>query len=199
MLASARQRAWRMAGVCALLPARGGFVGRAFTPAAWGLAAAQGFRDDASIVPYGCGARRCRALQDIFAANRQCTPPSAPCGASTSPCRGGFGGTAAYKASPARGGVAPGDGGVRHLAVPIPFRGGANLPGGRERPPGKLAAADGFAAGEIARPTSRPWAGGSTGAAAAGQGRRRAGAGIAPCPGGGGLPFPVLPPVCPVL
>ena len=27
------------------------------------------------------------------------------------------------KASPARGGVAPGDGGVRHLAVPIPFRG----------------------------------------------------------------------------
>ena len=34
MLASARQRAWRMAGVCALLPARGGFVGRAFTPAA---------------------------------------------------------------------------------------------------------------------------------------------------------------------
>ena len=184
MLASARQRAWRMAGVCALLPARGGFVGRAFTPAAWGLAASQGFRDDASIVPYGCGARRCRALQDTSAANRQCTPPSAPCGAST---------------SPARGGVAPGDGGVRHLALPIPFRGGANLPGGRSRPPGKLAAADGSAAGEIARPTTRPLAGGSTGAAAAGQGRRRAGAGIAPCPGGGGLPFPVLPPVCPVL
>ena len=34
MLASARQRAWRMAGVCALLPARGGFVGRAISPAA---------------------------------------------------------------------------------------------------------------------------------------------------------------------
>ena len=67
-------------------------VGRAFTPAAWGLAAAQGFRDDASIVPYGHGARSCRALQDTSAANRQCTPPSAPCGAATSPCRGGFGG-----------------------------------------------------------------------------------------------------------
>ena len=68
-----------------------------------GLAPPQGFRDDASIVPYGGRARSCRALQDIFAANRQCTPPSAPCGASTSPCRGGFGGTAAYKASPVRG------------------------------------------------------------------------------------------------
>ena len=79
-----------MAGVCALLPARGGFVGRAFTPAAWGLAAVQGLRDDAGIVPYGCGARSCRALQDISAAKRQCTPPSAPCGAATSPCRGGF-------------------------------------------------------------------------------------------------------------
>src|SRR5699024_5258669 len=100
-----------------------------------GPAPPQGFRDDASIVPYGGRARPCRALQDIFAAKRQCTPPSAPSGASTSPCRGGFGGTAAYKASPARGGVAPGDGGVRHLALPIPFRGGANLPGGRERPP----------------------------------------------------------------
>mgnify|MGYP006070803483 CR=1 FL=1 len=63
-----------------------------------GLAPPQGFRDDASIVPYGGRARACRALQDIFAANRQCTPPSAPCGASTSPCRGGFGGTAARKA-----------------------------------------------------------------------------------------------------
>ena len=68
-----------------------------------GLAPPQGFRDDASIVPYGGRARLCRALSDISAANRQCTPPSAPCGASTSPCRGGFGGTAAYKASPVRG------------------------------------------------------------------------------------------------
>ena len=57
-----------------------------------GLPPPQGFRDDASIVPYGGRARPCRALQDISAANRQCTPPSAPCGASTSPCRGGFGG-----------------------------------------------------------------------------------------------------------
>ena len=34
MLASARRRAWRPAGVCALPPARGGFVGRAISPAA---------------------------------------------------------------------------------------------------------------------------------------------------------------------
>ena len=34
MLASARGRAWRPAGVCALPPARGGFVGRAISPAA---------------------------------------------------------------------------------------------------------------------------------------------------------------------
>ena len=36
-------------------------------------------------------AMSCRILQDISAASRQCTPPSAPNGASTSPCRGGFG------------------------------------------------------------------------------------------------------------
>ena len=35
-------------------------------------------------------ARSCPTLQDISAAKRQCTPSSAPCGASTSPCRGGF-------------------------------------------------------------------------------------------------------------
>ena len=33
----------------------------------------------------------CRILQDISAASRQCPSPSAPYGASTSPCRGGFG------------------------------------------------------------------------------------------------------------
>ena len=37
MIASARRRAWRMADVCALSPAPGGFVGRASSPAAWGL------------------------------------------------------------------------------------------------------------------------------------------------------------------
>ena len=37
MIASARRRAWRMADVCALPPAPGGFVGRAISPAAWGL------------------------------------------------------------------------------------------------------------------------------------------------------------------
>ena len=52
MLASARRRAWRMAGVCALPPARGGFVGRAISPAAGALRHRRAFRDDASIVPY---------------------------------------------------------------------------------------------------------------------------------------------------
>ena len=32
----------------------------------------------------------CRALQDISAARRQCTPQAAPCGASSSPCSGAF-------------------------------------------------------------------------------------------------------------
>ena len=49
-----------------------------------------GFRDDASIVPYGCKARYCQTLQGIPAVNRQCTPQAAPCGASSSPCRGAF-------------------------------------------------------------------------------------------------------------
>ena len=90
---------WRLrAGTCLWPQCRAGDFARR-----GGLAPPQGFRDDASIVPYGGRARSCRALQDIFAANRQCTPPSAPSGASTSPCRGGFGGTAAYKASPVRG------------------------------------------------------------------------------------------------
>ena len=175
-----------MAGVCALLPARGGFVGRAFTPAAWGLAAAQGLRDDAGIVPYGCGARSCRALQDISAAKRQCTPPSAPCGASTSPCRGGFIGGSPPKASPARGGVASGDGGVRHLAVPIPFRGDLRRrTGSRRAKSPALHRARWRAAAQERRPQVRADGGPVQGSP--------------PCPGGGGLPFPVPLPVCPVL
>ena len=68
------------------------------------------------------GARPCRTLRGISATNRQCTPQSAPSGASSSPCRGAFLGTAIPKASPARGGVAAGDGGVPHLALQIPFQ-----------------------------------------------------------------------------
>ena len=37
MISSARQQAWRKAGVYALPPTRGRNVGRAFSPAAWGL------------------------------------------------------------------------------------------------------------------------------------------------------------------
>ena len=104
MLASARRRAWR-GGDCLFRvisrsrpQCRAGVFARRL-----GFAASQGLRDDASIVPYGRGARPCQGLQDTCGAKRQCTPPSAPCGASTSPCRGGFGGTAAYKTSPVRG------------------------------------------------------------------------------------------------
>ena len=75
----------------------GGFPG--------GSVVAGGWRDDARIVPYGRGVRPCRSLQDTRGAGRQCTPPSAPCGASTSPCRGGFANGFHPKGSPARGAV----------------------------------------------------------------------------------------------
>ena len=68
-------------------------------------------------------ARPCRTLRGISATNRQCTPQSAPSGASSSPCRGAFLCAAATpKASPVRGGVAAGDGGVPHLTLQMPFR-----------------------------------------------------------------------------
>ncbi len=44
----------------------------------------------AAIHPAKRGARPCRTLRDISAAKRQCTPQSAPSGASGSPCRGAF-------------------------------------------------------------------------------------------------------------
>ena len=52
MLASARGRAWRRTAASTLPLVPGRNVGRAFTPAAWGSAPPQGFRDDASIIPY---------------------------------------------------------------------------------------------------------------------------------------------------
>ena len=88
----------------ALSPVPGRNAGRAFSPAAWGLRhrrvcgtmralpPAGGVSErnryevpalSAEIVPYGCGAGSCRGLQDTREAKRQCTPPSAPCGAST--------------------------------------------------------------------------------------------------------------------
>ena len=67
----------------------------------------------------------CRALQDISAARRQCTPQSAPQGAASSPCRGAFQAAAPRKASPAREGAAAGGGGVRRLALPLSFRAAA--------------------------------------------------------------------------
>ena len=97
MIPSARQRAWRKAGVYALPPTRGRNVGRAFSPPARGLRHRKVFRGDASTAArrrrFGAQstkcrllARRaspakhragfCRSLQDISDAKRQCTPPS---------------------------------------------------------------------------------------------------------------------------
>ena len=90
MFAPARRWAWqRAAAFCVTARSRrlcraGDFARRR------GLATSQGFRDDASIVPYEAQGKVLPILQDISVAKRQCTPPSAPCGASTSPCRGGF-------------------------------------------------------------------------------------------------------------
>ena len=138
----------------------------------FGLAASQGFRDDASTAArrrrFGAQSTKCRLLarrlsptkhrarlcRAIFTASRQYTPPSAPFGASTSPCRGGFANGFHPKGSPVRGavGISRLRGAAHDLAntLPVcltpprpcgaaltqnhsaPF---ATLPGGRERPP----------------------------------------------------------------
>ena len=59
---------------CGHLPLQGRLLGGGFPG---GSVVAGGWRDDASIVPYGCGARPCRGLQDTCGAKRQCTPPPA--------------------------------------------------------------------------------------------------------------------------
>ena len=67
-----------------------------------GLAASQGFRDDAGIVPCECRVWSCCTLKDTHAAKRQCTPQSA---SPPAPLTGEpFQTAAARKASPARGG-----------------------------------------------------------------------------------------------
>ena len=103
MLASARGRAWRRttASTLPLVPGRN--VGRAFTPAAKALRYRGVSGTMQASSPTKHGARPCQALQDISAAKRQCTPPSAPSGASTSPYRGGFANGFHLKGSPARG------------------------------------------------------------------------------------------------
>ena len=162
MLASARGRAWRRtaASVSPPVPARN--VGRTISPAAWGLRHRKVSGTMQASSPTKHRARPCQALQDISAAKRQCTPPSVPYGASTSPYRGGFANGFRPKGSPARGAV-----GVSRLrgAAPCP----ANILPGRRRLPRSCGITDlcGAAlaqnrsitlpqaspAGEIARPT----------------------------------------------
>ena len=103
MISSARRRAWRLADAYLLPLAPGRNVGRAISPAAGGLRHRRGSGTMQASSPTKYKARFCRALPDISAANRQCTPPSAPCGASTSPCRGGFANGFRPKGSPVRG------------------------------------------------------------------------------------------------
>ena len=105
MISLARRKTWQRAAAfcvttCLRVPCRAGDFARRL-----GFAASLGLRDDASIVPYGRGAGPCRGLQDTCGSRRQYTLPSAPCGASTSPCRGGFANGFHPKGSPARGAV----------------------------------------------------------------------------------------------
>ena len=105
MISSARRQAWQRAAAFCVTTRLQGLCRAGVFARRMGFAAAQGFRDDASIVPYGRWAGHCRVLQDTCGAGRQCTLPSAPCGASTSPCRGGFANGFHPKGSPARGAV----------------------------------------------------------------------------------------------
>ena len=92
MLASARRRALKATAVYGALPVFGRNVGRAISPAAGPCG-----------ITVRCGASTCRALKDISAASRQCTPQSAPSGASSSPCRGAFLGGRRSKSLPCKG------------------------------------------------------------------------------------------------
>ena len=145
MLASARRRALKPAAVYGSLPVFGRNVGRAISPAA----------GPCGIAVY-CGERPCQTLRGISIANRQYTPQSAPSGASSSPCRGAFLCAAPSKASPARGGVAAGDGGVPHLTLQISFRAAA-----LSRPPRTLrnTGARPFRAAASSRPPPAPCVG----------------------------------------
>ena len=73
-----RGRAAMHPSVCALrrihLPLQGRLLAGGFPG---GSVVAGGWRDDASIAPYGRGAGPCRGLKDTCGAGRQCTPPPA--------------------------------------------------------------------------------------------------------------------------
>ena len=153
MLASARRRTWRMADSYLSSPARGGFVGRAFSPAAWGLPPPQGsgMMPASSPTEAGqCPAEFCR-ISPPQAGN---APLRLRLTAHPPPLAGEALGSRRPEGSPARGSV-----GVRRLrgAAPCPANtlpgclkpprpcGAAltqnhsapfaPLPGGRSRPP----------------------------------------------------------------
>ena len=104
MLASARRRALKATAVYGVLPVFSHNVGRAISPALQHKAHGPQNREQrAAAPPAKRGARPCRTLRDISAANRQCTPQSAPSGASSSPCRGAFLGGRRPKSLPCKG------------------------------------------------------------------------------------------------
>ena len=77
MISSARRQAWQRAAAFCVTTRLQGLCRAGVFARRLGFAASLGFRDDASIVPYGRGARPCRGLQDTCGAKRQCTPPPA--------------------------------------------------------------------------------------------------------------------------
>ena len=103
MLASARRRAWRMAGVCGLAPVYGRNVGRAISPAAgaWHHRRVSGTMRASSPTGAGQGpAGPCR----IFLPLTGNAPLRLRLAAHPPPLAGeALGGAAAYKASPVRG------------------------------------------------------------------------------------------------
>ena len=162
MLASARRWAWRKPGVYALPPGPGRNVGRAISPAVWGLRHRKVSGTMQASSPTKHRAGFCRALQDISlrkaamhpsvcalrritglryphhtahaeACLHSATAAPAPSRflrrrrrSTPQPLAGEpFQVAVAHKASPARGGAAAGGGGVRRLALPLPFRAAA--------------------------------------------------------------------------
>ena len=87
------------------------------------FAPSQGPRDDASIVPYEAQGRVLPGFAGYLPPQGGNAPLSLRLAAHPAPLTGEpFQAAAPRKASPARGGAAAGGGGVRRLALPLPFR-----------------------------------------------------------------------------
>ena len=131
MISSARRRAWWAAGVHLPPPGPGHNVGRAISPAAWGLRHGRvcGTMQASSPTNARQGAAKLCGVSPPRTGN---APLSLRLAAHPAPLAGEPSQTAVTrKASPARGGAAAGGGGVRRLALPISFRAASLLRRGR--------------------------------------------------------------------